>query len=58
MEVVRQSSAIKYKTETITGRKNLKKKPLAIQRRIKQRVILTMNWMSPLKEVRLGIRGK
>ena len=47
MEVVRQSSAIKYKTETITGRKNLKKKPLAIQRRIKRRVILTMNWMYP-----------
>ena len=47
MEVVRQSSAIKYKTETIPGLKNLKKKPLAIQRRIKRRVILTMNWMYP-----------
>ena len=54
MEGVRKSSplkssslAIKHKAEAITGRKNLKKKPLAIQRRIMRRVILTMNWMYP-----------
>ena len=49
---------IKPKTEAVPNRKNLRKKPLAIQRRMSRRAILTLKSVNLQREVRSGIRGK
>ena len=57
MEAERQSSAIKYKTETITGRKNLKKKTIGDPKKNKAESDSDNELDVPVKGGKVGGRG-